>query len=80
MLDGTPAALTLLRMESAPDNAANRCPRCGRDNRCGIAGNGPCWCAVEFERALAVPKQGEACYCRNCLTELIEERRRAHAQ
>jgi hypothetical protein len=45
-----------------------------------MAGDGPCWCAVEFERALALPKEGQTCYCRNCLTELIGERRRATAE
>ena len=64
-------------MDSAILNAGHRCPRCGSDNQCGIAGDTACWCAVEVEPALALPQPGQACYCRRCLIELVKERRRA---
>jgi hypothetical protein len=64
-------------MDIAQVQPAAHCPRCGGDNKCGYAGDLPCWCATEFSSVMALPKQPQGCYCRRCLTELIEERRRA---
>jgi hypothetical protein len=66
-------------MEPATEKPGTVCPRCGGDNRCGIASDQPCWCATEFAATLAVPKAVTGCYCRRCLTDLMEEPRRAPA-
>ena len=63
-------------MKDSTEPAA-RCPRCGGDNGCGLAGDLPCWCAAEFTSAMTVPGQPTGCYCRGCLTQLVEEKKRA---
>jgi len=53
-----------------------RCPVCGRDNRCRVAKGdlykGPCWCDEiivpgQIVRALAAERLEPACLCRFCL-------------
>ena len=51
---------------------ANRCPRCGDPNRCGVAqGSDSCWCfevEVAREALTAIPRhaRGAACLCAAC--------------
>jgi predicted Fe-S protein YdhL (DUF1289 family) len=52
--------------------AADRCPLCGRDNRCGAArGAATCWCftaAIAADALAAVPPAAKdrACLCPDC--------------
>ncbi len=50
-----------------------RCPRCGADNRCGMQGDTPCWCADPSLRRLAPDPSLSACYCKTCLEQLLAE-------
>lgn len=60
--------------EAAP---VNSCPRCGRLFTCGMAaGEDVCWC-VAHPPIFAVPGADAACYCPDCLAELVAQRRNA---
>ncbi|WP_236939184.1 cysteine-rich CWC family protein [Evansella clarkii] len=53
-------------------NPENKCPLCGKNNDCNVAGD--CWCSRETfpEEILALvpePQQRKACICINCLKE-----------
>jgi hypothetical protein len=50
-----------------------RCPRCGSDNRCGMRGEAPCWCADPSLGRLAPDPALTACYCKTCLERLLAE-------
>lgn len=58
--------------------ATNACPRCGKPFTCGMAaGEAVCWC-VAHPPLFAVPTAGAAdaaCYCPDCLAELVAQRR-----
>lgn len=52
----------------------NICPRCAAVFVCG-AGQASCWCA-ELPALLKVPDAPAACYCPDCLRQLLEAQRR----
>ncbi|MDO9598636.1 MAG: cysteine-rich CWC family protein [Azoarcus sp.] len=55
----------------------NFCPRCGKRFICGMAaGEEVCWC-VAHPPIFAVPGADAACYCPDCLAELVAQRRSA---
>lgn len=62
-------------IDAAPTNC---CPRCGKSFTCGMAaGEAICWC-VAHPPIFAVPggdAADAACYCPNCLAELVAQRR-----
>lgn len=47
------------------------CAGCGRNFDCGMGGEGPCWCSVEFPAVMPLPKDARGCYCRECLARLV---------
>jgi hypothetical protein len=64
---------------SLPEPPPDRCPLCGGDNRCTMAGApgsstcGDCWCAavrIDEGALTRVPATaiGKACLCRRCAT------------
>jgi hypothetical protein len=59
--------------QDEPGNPGEICPGCGRGFRCGMkAGCEPCWCAA-LPPLPGVPVGGAAgCYCRECLTRMLE--------
>jgi len=53
----------------------NRCPRCGRENHCGVAkGEKECWCMTEnFPEQLLSTTKTNTCICQACLNTYKEE-------
>jgi hypothetical protein len=56
--------------------ASQACVACGRAFECGMGGTDPCWCSVEFPAVMPLPEGARGCYCRECLSGLIERARR----
>jgi hypothetical protein len=55
---------------------AETCPRCGRQFVCGArAGERGCWCTA-LPALEAFDREATACYCPDCLAELIAQRDR----
>ncbi|PWT70307.1 MAG: hypothetical protein C5B46_09725 [Proteobacteria bacterium] len=68
-----------MQREKPDPQAASRCPRCGHGNACGFGQATPCWCSQKFNRVLPMPVDGQACYCADCLRQIMAERATARA-
>ena len=65
------------RVMSAPTAGEGQlCPRCGHANECGMEkGETTCWCfALPHVVSVCETEQSDHCYCRGCLTRLIDDR------
>jgi Cysteine-rich CWC len=60
----------------AEEGLKDACPACGGSVGCGMAnGAATCWCfALPHAMPMASHNNGTRCYCRSCLTKLIEDR------
>jgi len=59
--------------EGQKSGMTDACPACGGSVGCGM-GEATCWC-LALPHAMPMPSSnnGTDCYCRMCLTKLIEE-------
>lgn len=50
----------------------SKCPRCNKDNKCGLAaGKSKCWCFYK-ERLECDKDEDSACYCEQCYDKLLK--------
>ena len=63
-------------MSAATTGEGQLCPRCGHANECGMEkGETTCWCfALPHVLPVSETKQGDRCYCRECLARMIADR------